>query len=267
MTQLKAIAKYIKTNVATTGGAAGLVYNLVGGTSSYQYGIIDWPAQMRYGYTFNNNGARTIHNAEAVGAWRATAKVARALGKPEDAATVRRLGGRARRDDEREADPPRRAVHRRPEHGGRQPADQQHRPARADVPARLRHRARGEPGGAAGQDHRPGHEPGPDDVAHAAEGAGRQRPLRPGRQAADGQNADGPARTLAQQGTFMWEQWNPGCATTWPCNPTNNESMSHGWGSWGIVDMVESLLGIQVTSPGAATVKIAPPAIGSGPPA
>ena len=49
------------------------------------------------------------------------------------------------------------------------------------------------------------------------------------------------------------EQWNPGCATTWPCNPTNNESMSHGWGAWGIVDMIESLLGIQVTSPGAAT--------------
>lgn len=59
----------------------------------------------------------------------------------------------------------------------------------------------------------------------------------------------------------MWEQWNPGCATTWPCNPTNNESMSHGWGSWGIVDMVESLLGVQVTSPGAATVRIAPPAV------
>ena len=59
----------------------------------------------------------------------------------------------------------------------------------------------------------------------------------------------------------MWEQWNPGCATTWPCNPTNNESMSHGWGSWGIVDMIESLLGIAVTSPGAATVKIAPPAV------
>jgi hypothetical protein len=37
--------------------------------------------------------------------------------------------------------------------------------------------------------------------------------------------------------------------------------MSHGWGSWGIVDMIESLLGVQVTSPGAATVKIAPPAV------
>jgi hypothetical protein len=73
-------------------------------------------------------------------------------------------------------------------------------------------------------------------------------------------NADGPARILDEQGTFMWEQWNPGC-DSFPCNPTNNESMSHGWGSWGIVDMVESLLGISVTSPGAATVKIAPPAV------
>jgi hypothetical protein len=73
-------------------------------------------------------------------------------------------------------------------------------------------------------------------------------------------NADGPARILAEQGTFMWEQWNPGC-DSWPCNPTNNESMSHGWGSWGIVDMVESLLGVEVTSPGGATVRIAPPAV------
>src|SRR4051812_21436854 len=73
-------------------------------------------------------------------------------------------------------------------------------------------------------------------------------------------NADGPARILAEQGTFMWEQWNPGC-DSFPCNPTNNESESHGWGSWGIVDMVESLLGISVTAPGAATVTIQPPAV------
>jgi len=37
--------------------------------------------------------------------------------------------------------------------------------------------------------------------------------------------------------------------------------MSHGWGSWGIVDVIESLLGVSVTSPGGATVKIAPPAV------
>ena len=75
------------------------------------------------------------------------------------------------------------------------------------------------------------------------------------------ENADGPARTLAQQGTFMWEQWNPGCSNGWPCAPTNNESMSHGWGAWGIVDQIESLAGIAVTSPGAATVRIEPPAV------
>ncbi len=35
--------------------------------------------------------------------------------------------------------------------------------------------------------------------------------LRPGRSSSlTDKNADGPARTLAQQGTFMWEQWNPG---------------------------------------------------------
>jgi hypothetical protein len=74
-------------------------------------------------------------------------------------------------------------------------------------------------------------------------------------------NADGPARILDEQGTYMWEQWNPGCATTFPCNPSNNESMSHGWGSWGVVDMVEELLGIQVTGTAASTVKIQPPAV------
>ena len=79
--QLKSIANYVKTNVATSGNAAGLIYNLFGGTSSYQYGIIDWPAQMRYGYTFANNAARTIHNAQAVGALRAAAKAARDAGQ------------------------------------------------------------------------------------------------------------------------------------------------------------------------------------------
>ena len=76
--------------------------------------------------------------------------------------------------------------------------------------------------------------------------------------------ADGPAKILAQQGTFMWEQWNPGCATapcTTPISESNSESFSHGWGAWGIVDMIETLLGVSVTSPGAATISIAPPAL------
>jgi hypothetical protein len=43
--------------------------------------------------------------------------------------------------------------------------------------------------------------------------------------------------------------------------PTNNESMSHGWGAWALVDMIETLLGVEVTSPGAATIRIEPPAV------
>ena len=52
---------------------------------------------MRYGYTFTNNAARTIHNAEAVGALRATRQAARALGKTDGRGDLRRLGRRRSR--------------------------------------------------------------------------------------------------------------------------------------------------------------------------
>src|SRR5205823_8940385 len=71
------------------------------------------------------------------------------------------------------------------------------------------------------------------------------------------------AKILAEDGSYLWEDWDPGC-TTAPCtgaavSQTDNTSFSHGWGSAGIVDILEALLGIQVTGPGAATVTIAPP--------
>ena len=47
----------------------------------------------------------------------------------------------------------------------------------------------------------------------------------------------------------MWEDW----------TITGSNSMSHGWGARGINSMLTYLLGISVTSPGAATVSIAPP--------
>jgi Bacterial alpha-L-rhamnosidase 6 hairpin glycosidase domain/Bacterial alpha-L-rhamnosidase C-terminal domain/Alpha-L-rhamnosidase N-terminal domain/HYR domain len=63
----------------------------------------------------------------------------------------------------------------------------------------------------------------------------------------------GPARVVAQGGTFAWEDWVIG---------TGNNSMSHGWGARGITSMLDGLAGIQVTSPGAATVTVAPPKVG-----
>jgi hypothetical protein len=77
---------------------------------------------------------------------------------------------------------------------------------------------------------------------------------------------DGPAQVLAEGGTFLWEQWTPGCpvvSCTGPqVNQRSSESFSHGWGAAGISGILQPLLGIDVTSPGAATVRIAPPATG-----
>ncbi len=85
---MQAVSRYIQRDVRTDGPGDGLVWNLTGGTSSYRYGIIDWPAPMRYGYTFDGNAARTIHNAEGVGAFRATARAAAELGRDSDAAQL-----------------------------------------------------------------------------------------------------------------------------------------------------------------------------------
>ena len=174
---LQSIAAYLQANVKT-----GLITDLTGGASSYLHGIIDWPAPMRYGYAFDDNAARTIHNAEAVDAWRRPRRAARALGHDADAALYDGAADQLARDDEREADPARRPVHRRADRGGR--TDRPPRPACAELPGVLRDRPGGQRRGAGGRDRRPGHAPGPDDLARAAGRAGRPGPLRPDRQAA-----------------------------------------------------------------------------------
>ena len=64
-------------------------------------------------------------------------------------------------------------------------------------------------------------------------------------------DAAGPGfgNVLANGGTFTWESW----------TPSGNESESHGWGAMVLVDFMETLLGVRVTSPGAATVAIVLP--------
>src|SRR5690606_20520528 len=43
-------------------------------------------------------------------------------------------------------------------------------------------------------------------------------------------------------------------------DPGTNFSESHGWGSQAAVDILQTLLGVRVSSPGAATVDVVPPA-------
>ncbi len=183
--RLKLIANYVKTNIATTGPAAGLVYNLFGGTSSYQYGIIDWPAPMRYGYTFNDNAARTIHNAHAVGTLRSTAKAARTLGKPEDAAMFDAWADDLAATINAKLMRPRRPLHRRPLLGRRQPADHQHRAARADLPDLLRRGPAASRAVLADNIVAQGMRQGPMTWHVLLKAIDRPRALRPGREADD----------------------------------------------------------------------------------
>jgi alpha-L-rhamnosidase len=59
----------------------------------------------------------------------------------------------------------------------------------------------------------------------------------------------GWANVLARGGTFTWEQW----------NPEASESYSHGWGAQAAVDVLGTMLGVRVASPGAASVDIVVP--------
>ncbi len=259
---LKLIAGYLQANLATSGGAQGLIYNLFGGTSSYQYGIIDWPAQMRYGYTFTNNAARTIHNAEAVGAWRAVASAASALGKTADAALYSGLADSLAATMNAKLLRPDGLYSDGLSSAAGNPQIDNHAQHAQSYPVYYGIAPAADRAALGNEIVAQGMHQGPMTwhvLLSALADTGRYDQIV---KLLTDPDADGPARTLAEQGTYMWEQWNPGC-DSFPCNPSNNESMSHGWGSWGVVDMVESLLGVSVTSPGAATVRIAPPALSS----
>jgi hypothetical protein len=260
---MAAVSDYIQRDVAQSGNAAGLLYNLTGGTSSYAHGIIDWPAPMRYGYTFDHDAARTIHNAEAVGAFRATQQAAQALG---DIATAARYGGMANSlsntinqkllmpnglytDGLSDAD------------GNPQIANSAEQAQ--SYPLYFGVAPRSQWPQLADEMTRQGMHQGPMTwhvLLSSLAMAGRDDQVV---KLLSDSSADGPARIVAENGTFMWEQWDPGCSVA-PCtNPStsSNESMSHGWGSTGIVDMIQTLMGVTVTSPGASTVSIAPPSL------
>jgi alpha-L-rhamnosidase len=75
------VADYVRRYIDP---ATGLVTNLAGGSGAYQYGIVDWPANMRYGYDMET-AARTTVNVLAVAALRDTARAATALGRDASA--------------------------------------------------------------------------------------------------------------------------------------------------------------------------------------
>jgi hypothetical protein len=254
---MKRVADYLLSSVDST----GLVHQLPGGSGAYANGIIDWPADMRYGYVVTDNGSRTVVNALAVGALRAVA----------DGATV--TGDGTATHYRQQADAIATAMNDRL----RDPATGYYSDGLAlSTGERIDHFSEHAQSFAVAYGIAQSNLGGYLDQLGMRQGPMTLRQLlaalvRTGRtdtivRVLTDPAGDGPARVLAEGGTFLWEQWTPGCAvagcTGAEVNQASSESFSHGWGAAGISGILQGLLGVDVTSPGGATVRIAPPASG-----
>ncbi|MBN1361248.1 MAG: family 78 glycoside hydrolase catalytic domain [Sedimentisphaerales bacterium] len=78
--KLRKVAEYVDAYRSET---TGLIRNLAGGSGQYRYGIIDWPAQMRYGYDMSVE-SRTVIDAYAYADFDIIARIADVLGHTAD---------------------------------------------------------------------------------------------------------------------------------------------------------------------------------------
>ena len=259
---MRRIAGYISAAVDET----GLVHQLPGGSGPYANGIIDWPAAMRYDHVVADNGSRTVVNALAVGAMRAVSDASTLVGDTGAAREYRQRADAIAEAMNRELRDPatgRYADGLALSTGERIPSHSQHAqtfPIAYGVAPSSAYPALGE---------------------YVSDLGMRQGPMtlrqllaalqRTGRTDAivrllTDPTHDGPAQVLAEGGTFLWEQWTPGCAvagcTGAEVDQNSSESFSHGWGAAGIGAILQSLLGVEVTGAGATTVLIRPPANG-----
>lgn len=255
------VADYVSAAVTD----AGLVTALPGGSGPYAGGIIDWPAPMRYDSVVTDNAARTVVNALAVGAFRAVAAAGDVVGDTAVATEYRRRGDAlAAAMNDRLLDPATGYYVDGLGNDGQQiPNSSQHAqsfPVAYGVAPASSYPALGAYLGDLGMRQ------GPMTLRQlltALRTTGHPESIL--RLLTDPTH-DGPAQVLAEGGTFLWEQWTPGCpvaeCTGAEVDQNSSESFSHGWGAAGIDGILETLLGLRVSGPGAATVTIAPPARG-----
>lgn len=242
---MAAVADYVRRYVDP---ATGLVTNLAGGSGPYLFGIVDWPN--RYGYDMAT-AARTTVNILAVDVLESTARAARALGGSAGAdypALVRdasaitgAINARLRRPDGVYIDGL--------ETDGTQSTHASQIAGAYAVAYGIA------PAGTRGTviDHVAslGLQMSPM-TAHLLMVALADRPDQVVRRLTD-TSGIGWGKILASGGTFTWESWEA---------PQTGDSLSHGWGSTALVDILHTLLGVTVTAPGAAEVRIRPPASG-----
>jgi alpha-L-rhamnosidase len=235
---MKAVADYVRRSIDPS---TGLVTKLAGGAGAYLYGIIDWPN--RYGYDTGAT-ARTTVNILAVDVLNAAARAAQALGRDaggfeRDARTLttainaklRRTGGVY--------------IDGLEEDGTQSTHASQIANAYAVAYGITSDKAVTDYVAGLGLQMSPM-------TAHWLMAALADRPDQLVKRLTD-PNSIGWAKILASGGTFTWESWEA---------PQTGDSLSHGWGATSLVDIQQNLLGVTVTAPGAAEVRVRPPASG-----
>ena len=85
---LKETGNYITRNISSNTGLVTMLAGGDGSPNSYQYGIVDWPADGRFGDDWNDTkeGARTTVNMLSVNAFSVIAKIAEILDNNSDKA-------------------------------------------------------------------------------------------------------------------------------------------------------------------------------------
>jgi alpha-L-rhamnosidase len=219
----------------------GLVTQIPGGGTTYAYGIVDWPPEMRYGYDMATV-ARTTVNVLGANALNRAATMARVLGDTANATLYATRGqsvsnainGRLVRADGVYID----GLHAA---GAQSTHASQQANALAlayNVVPLARVSAVGayvaSLGIASGCDH--GLE-----LVRGLHAAGLDADLV---RIVTNPNGPGWGHILASGGTFCWESWTP--------SDLEQDSLSHGWGSGALVGLHEALLGATVLSPGAS---------------
>lgn len=259
---MKNVADYIDAAVDET----GLVDELPGGSGPYEHGIIDWPAPMRYDTVVDGNGAETVVNALAVGADRALAKASNVLGRggvahtySSRAAALTKAMNASLYDKTsgQYSDGLATDTHARI---GNYSEHAQSYPLAYGVAPASTYRHLGTVLNRDGMQH------GPMDLRQLEAALGLTGRTDTLVRILTDRRTDGPAQTIAEGGTFMPELWRPGCqvagCSTTQVDQGDSASMSHGWGSAGILGIQQSLLGVTVTGAGAARLRIEPPSRG-----
>ncbi|MEW2353922.1 family 78 glycoside hydrolase catalytic domain [Spirillospora sp. NPDC029432] len=240
------VAGYVRRHIDS---GTGLVTNLEGGSGQYRYGIIDWPATMRYGHDMDT-AARTVINVLGVDVFNSAARTAEALGKKDEAAALRReavtlteaINARLRRASDGVYIDGLKADGSQSAHASQ--IANAYALAFGVAPAEGRSRV---------LDHVAslGMRMGPF-TAHRLMAALADRPDDFVTRLTD-REGHGWGNILARGGTFTWESWDA---------PETGQSHSHPWGATSLAEVQRTLLGVAVTAPAGSAIRVRPPATG-----